>query len=77
MPWSRERMNWGEDRVMYFDSNDKLRSLPTSWTSAREPDRFVQAAKGRCWFRVEDLVELVALVQRLRQSGETGGGGVK
>jgi hypothetical protein len=26
------RLNWGEERVYSLDANDRLRSLPLSWT---------------------------------------------
>ena len=52
------RLNWGEDRVMYFDQAGKLRSMLTSWTSVAESDLFAQVAAGRSWFRFDDLLAL-------------------
>jgi hypothetical protein len=57
--------NWGEDRVMYFDSKGKLRSILASWTSLAEQDLFAQAAAGHSWFRVDDLLSLCAQIAEL------------
>jgi hypothetical protein len=59
------RHNWGEDRVLYRDRHGHLTSLPARWTSVIAEDPFVAMAAGRSHFRVEDLVELAALVRRL------------
>ena len=56
---------WGEDRVMYFDSRGRLRSLLTSWTDVWQPDAFALAAGGRSWFRIDDLLALGALVDEI------------
>jgi Family of unknown function (DUF5372) len=58
--------NWGEDRVMYFDSKGKLRSILASWTSLAEQDLFAQASAGRSWFRVDDLLRLCARITELK-----------
>ena len=58
--------NWGEDRVMYFDSKGKLRSILASWTSLAEKDLFARAARGRSWFRVDDLLRLCAQIAELK-----------
>ena len=60
------RRGWGEDRVFYRDRQGQLASLPARWTSAVAEDPFVTVAGGRSRFRVDDLIELVALVRRLR-----------
>ena len=59
------RHNWGEDRVYYHDSDGELRSLPARWTSVFPADPFVVIAAGRSCFRVEDLLELADLLERL------------
>ena len=56
------RLNWGEDRVMYYDSHGRLRSVLASWTDVREQDLFAQASDGRSWCRTDDLLRLCALV---------------
>lgn len=69
--------NWGEDRVMYYDRQGRLRSLRTSWTSLADQDLFSQAAQGRSWFRVDDLLQLAALLEQLRSTPQAGGAHVK
>jgi hypothetical protein len=59
------RWNWGEDRVMFFDAQGRLRSMLTSWTSLADPDLFSQGSAGRSWFRIDDLLKLAALVEGL------------
>ena len=51
---------------MYFDSKGKLRSVLTSWTSLADKDLFAQAARGRSWFRVDDLLSLCAQIAELK-----------
>lgn len=58
------RQNWGEDRVMFFDAQGRLRSMLTSWTSLAGEDAFTQASAARSWFRIDDLLKLVALLDR-------------
>jgi|SRR5450432_831884 hypothetical protein len=62
---------WGEDRVYFHKEGDRLVSVPASWTDVVPEDPVVKLAAGRSLLRVEDLVELVGLVERLR--GETPG----
>ena len=71
------RLNWGEDRVMYFNQDGKLRSMPTSWTSVSDVNGFLEAATGRSWFRVDDLLELAELLQTLKRGRRTRRRGVK
>lgn len=69
--------NWGEDRVMYYDRQGRLRSMRTSWTSLADPDLFSQVAQGRSWFRVDDLLQLAALLENLCSTPPQGGAHVK
>ena len=57
---------WGEHRVYFYKEGEHLVSVPVSWTDIIAADPVVQVAAGRALFRVEDLLELVQLVQRLR-----------
>ena len=59
---------WGEDRVMYFDAQQRLRSMLTSWTDVQQPDAFARAAGGRSWLRIDDLLTLRALIDELIQA---------
>ena len=59
------KLNWGEDRVMFFDELGRLRSLLASWTNVDEPDAFTQCSSGRSWLRADDLLHLGALVEEI------------
>ena len=60
------RHSWGEDRVYFREADGHLASLPARWTNVVPEDPFVVVAAGRAHFRLEDLIELAALAQRLR-----------
>lgn len=62
-----ERKAWGEHRVYYHDTKGQLRALPVGWTNQPAEDRGMAIPAGRCVFRVEELLELVRLVKRLRE----------
>jgi len=59
---------WGEDRVYFRDEAGRLRRMPVGWTTVAKPDAFQVTAAGRCRFRTDDLLRLVALVEGLRSS---------
>ena len=59
------RHNWGEDRVDYRDAAGRLTSIPASWTDVITPDPVAAVSAGRSPFRLQDLVELMRLLQRL------------
>jgi hypothetical protein len=59
---STRRLNWGEDRVIFFDSQQRLRSMLTSWTSLADRDAFAEVSEGRSWFRTDDLLKLRELL---------------
>jgi hypothetical protein len=65
------RQNWGEQRVMFFDEAQRLRSLPLAWTSVAPADPFVVLAAGRARFRLEDLCRLAQLLTALTDHSET------
>ena len=62
---AQRKLNWGEDRVLLFDAQGELFSLPAGWTDADPPDPYVAIAAGRSVFRVADLMELAALIDHL------------
>ena len=64
--------NWGEDRVMYYNAQGRLCSMLVSWTSLALQDAFALASAGRSWFRVDDLLNLAALLQDAREEGDRG-----
>jgi hypothetical protein len=61
------RCQWGEDRIFYREPAGNLASLFSRWTSLVPEDLFAVVAAGRCRFRVRDLIDLAALVGRLRR----------
>lgn len=61
------RLNWGQDRVVYFDKNGDSATVPTSWTDVAEPDLFNLQSAGRSNFRYQDLVELARLLKYLKK----------
>ena len=62
--------NWGEDRVLYYNKQGRLCSVLASWTNLALQDAFSLASAGRSWFRVDDLLNLVALLQDAREPGD-------
>jgi len=56
---------WGEDRVYFYNNEERLVALPAAWTDVIAPDPSVLVASGRALFRAADLLELAALVHRL------------
>jgi len=70
------RNTWGEDRVYFHDQAGVLRRLPTAWTNAAAPNPFDAVSAGRSAFRVDDLLQLVALITRYRQANASAGPGV-
>jgi hypothetical protein len=62
------RSTWGEDRVYYHDETGRLRRLPATWTSVATASPFEVLSAGRSHFRVEDLLQLVALIARQREA---------
>lgn len=59
------RLNWGEERVYYFDHGGSIAIIPARWTSIIEPDPFAIASGGRSHFRLNDLLELSRLLAGL------------
>jgi hypothetical protein len=67
------RTNWGEDRVYFHDEQGRLISLPARWTNVLPPEPLVVMAEGRSAFRVDDLLQLVALIHQLDSQAAKGG----
>jgi len=51
--------------VLFEDGEGCVRSLPTAWTTVATADPFVVLSAGRSFFRVDDLLSLVSLVEGL------------
>jgi hypothetical protein len=59
----RYRRSWGHESVDGKGRGGVLVTAPLAWTDVAPEDPFVAMAKGRSWFRVEDLLRLVALLE--------------
>jgi hypothetical protein len=57
---------WTGERVYFLDAEQRLTSVPTAWTSLAAADPFVEMARGRAHFRVEDLLRLSEMIQDLK-----------
>jgi len=72
-PWKGQRLvlanrrqNWGEDRVVFYDAEGQLRSMPATWTDLDPPDIRSVVAAGDSFFRVDDLLVLVGLISEIK-----------
>lgn len=61
------RLNWGEDRVFYYDQAGELKSFLTNLTDLMTEDAFAHISAGRSAFRIDDLLELRRLLDRRRR----------
>jgi hypothetical protein len=58
---------WGEYRVFFRKPADqRVYSLPASWTDVEGPDPFVAQSAGRSLFRPSDLLALADLIESMR-----------
>ena len=60
------KLNWGEDRVFYYCPSGNLKSLLTSMTDVVATDAFQEVSAGRSAFRVDDLLELRRLFDKVQ-----------
>ncbi len=68
------RQTWGEDRVYFYDEQQRLISLPTRWTDVSPSDPLRIIADGKSAFRAQDLLELVRLLRQIDESRGPAGG---
>jgi Family of unknown function (DUF5372) len=61
------RHNWGEYRVMFYETPDHVRSLPAAWSSVAPVYPSVVLAASRAAFRVADLLTLAHLIRRIEE----------
>jgi YD repeat-containing protein len=64
------RLNWGEDRVFYYDADGNLKSLRANVTDVPEVDAFNRTSAGRSAFRLDDLLELRRVIDNRKQLGK-------
>ena len=76
----------GEEQVDWGTGSEQVAAddMPVddgAWTNLAPEDPFVVVSAGRAYFRVEDLLRLGVLIERLDEAGssrgESGEGGVK
>ena len=67
------RLHWGEDRVVYVGPDGALRSISAGLTDIDSLDEFRLLASESAAFRTVDLLELCALLDRLKSRSESGG----
>jgi hypothetical protein len=60
------RHYWSDQRLLFYDDQHVLVSIPLAWTDRAPVDPFVVLSAGRSSFRLEDLIELAQLVRRIR-----------
>ena len=65
------RASWGKECVECLDRDARVILIPLAWTdAANEADPFVALATGRSYFRVEDLMRLAEMIERLKSVKE-------
>ena len=64
------RHAWGEERVYFLDSSGHMQRIPATWTDVVGEDPFVVVAEGRSPLRVQDLLQLADLIERLEIAKE-------
>jgi hypothetical protein len=64
------KLNWGEDRVFYYDRTGALKSFLANLTDLVPEDDFDRISAGRSVFRVDDLLELRRLLAKRQQAGK-------
>ena len=60
-----------EDRVYFLDTAGSYRSIPAQFTSLAPQDPFVTMSAGRSHFRIEDLLELAMVLEKLKARQRT------
>jgi Family of unknown function (DUF5372) len=65
------KLTWGEDRVFYYETDGRLKSLMTNVTDVIARDAFERISAGRSAFRIDDLLELRRLFEK-HQEGQKG-----
>ncbi|ABE63562.1 hypothetical protein Nham_2788 [Nitrobacter hamburgensis X14] len=63
-------LHWGEDRVIYRAADGTLPTIAAAMTDMERPDTFRRVAAGRAAFRTADLLDLLALLERISAAVE-------
>jgi hypothetical protein len=62
-----QRVQWGESRVFYRNPQGHRASMPVGWTSMVAPDPYRAVGAARSRFRLQDLIDLAALLAGIRR----------
>ena len=57
-----------ESRVFFFNTKGRKSSVPLDWTDIGPEDPFIAVSVGRSFFRVEDLLGLVRLIEEINSA---------
>ena len=57
--------DWREHRAYFYDCQQNLISVPTSWTNLLPAEPFIAASAGRSYFRTDELLQLVKEIKKL------------
>lgn len=64
------RQNWAEDKVYYHDDQERLKSLPSSYTDILPADPFIVLSGKESLFHPQHMLALLRLMESLQQCGE-------
>ena len=65
-------LTWGEDRVLYYGTEGRLKSFLVNVTDLFPNDAFTRISAGRSAFRVDDLLELRERLDRWKRGEGKG-----
>lgn len=66
------RRNWRREYIEYIDDDGLVASLPLEWTDVAGEDPFLSVSRGRSYFRVNGLLQLVSLIDDLSSAPDIG-----
>ena len=67
------RRDWGRNYVAFYDESERVVTIPIVWTDMEdEGDPFVVLSGCRAYFRPEDLLALVDIIESNRPSVGNG-----
>lgn len=49
--------------MYFYDHQQVLQSIPTSWTDFLPTDLFITVSAGRSYFRISELLQLVSVIE--------------
>jgi hypothetical protein len=64
------RQNWAVDKVYYHDDQERLKSLPSSYTDILPADPFIVLSDKGSLFHPQHMLALWRIIESLQQRGE-------